>query len=105
MDGRASMSNQVDHGEGVVGAEAVVGDIRSGAVRRCDDLVGIVADGHAGDNLERGWVDDAEGVVVLGEDEQRWRRRGLARRARAEADGARTSEHELRSAKSDSGLS
>ena len=72
------MPNQVEHGECVVGAEAIVRDIGGGAVRRCDDLVGILADGHAGDHLERGWVDDAERVVVLGEDEQRGAGRGLA---------------------------
>ena len=84
--GQSAMSNQVDHRQRVVCPEAVVGDIRSGAVRRCDDLVGIVAHWHARDDLERGWVDDAESVVVLGKDKQRRARRSLATENDAEAD-------------------
>src|ERR1700744_2132258 len=60
-------SGQIDFGEGVVGAESVVGDVCRPAVGGCDDLMGIVADGHAGHDLERGGIDAAEGLRLLGD--------------------------------------
>jgi hypothetical protein len=40
------------------------------AVSGGDDLVRIVADGDFGDDVEAGWIDNSEGAIVLGEDQQ-----------------------------------
>ena len=64
------MVDEVEDGEGVEGAEAVVGDVGSGAVGGGDDLVWVVADGEFVEDLEGVGVDDGEGVVVLGEGEE-----------------------------------
>jgi hypothetical protein len=60
-----------EDGYGVEGAEAVVGDVGGGAVGGGDDLVRVGADGEFVENLEGGGVDYGEGVVVLGESEER----------------------------------
>jgi hypothetical protein len=64
----------------VEGAGAVVGDVGCGAVGGGDDLVGVWADGEFVEDLEGGGVDYGEGVVALGESEER----GLGGRGKGE---------------------
>lgn len=63
--GKGGLVDEIDDGKGVVRAEAVVRDEGSGAVGGGDDLVGVVADGDAGEDLEGGGIDDGEGVGSL----------------------------------------
>ena len=69
--------HEVDDGDGVEAAEAVVGDVGGAAIGGGGHFMRIVADGRAGDHLESGRIDDGYGVVLLGEDEERGGRRGL----------------------------
>lgn len=78
IDGRQSgLMDEVDSGEGVEGAKAVVRDVRGGAVGGGDDFVGIMADGDASEDLEGGGVDDGQGLGALGEHQQRLAGRAL----------------------------
>ena len=65
--GESCVMDEVEDREGMVGAEAVVGDVGGGAVGGGDDLVGVGAYGEGVEDFEGGGVDDGEGVVVLGE--------------------------------------
>jgi hypothetical protein len=70
-EGERFVVDEVDDGEGVVGSAAVVGDVGGGAVGGGDDLVGVLTDGGFGDDLEGCGVDYGEGVVLLGENQER----------------------------------
>ena len=65
------LADEVDHGKRMECAEAVIGNVSRVAVGGGDDFVGIIADGNARDNLQGCGVHDGEGVVLLGENEQR----------------------------------
>jgi hypothetical protein len=72
IDGRQRrLRGQVDHGQRVVSATAVIRHVSELAVRRRDDLVRIVTHGDARDDLERGGVHDREHLVVLREHQKR----------------------------------
>jgi len=62
------LRDEIDDGECVECAGAVVGDVGGFAVGRGDDFVRVVANRGFGDNLESSGIDDGEGVVVFGED-------------------------------------
>jgi hypothetical protein len=72
IDGRQRHpGDEVDDGEGVEGAEAVIRNVGCFAIGGGDDFVGVVTDGDAGDDVQVGGIDDGEGVVLLGEGEER----------------------------------
>ena len=78
--------DQIDDAEGVEGAEAVVRNVSGGAIGRSDDFVRVIADGDFRDYLQRRRIDDGEGVVTLGESEQRILWRSLSGKCRGKSD-------------------
>ena len=68
--GKSGVVDEVEDGEGVEGAAAVVGDVGGGAVGGGDDFVGVGAYGEGVEDFEGGGVDDGESVVVLAEGEE-----------------------------------
>ena len=78
------LSDEVDDGERVVGAETVIRNVGARAVGRGDDFMRIVADGNDSKDLQCCGVDDGESVILLGKREQAGLSGGLrAKKARA----------------------
>jgi hypothetical protein len=87
IDGRQRLlSDEIDDREGVVTPASVIGDVSRLAIGGGDDFVRIFEDRNFSDYLERGWVDDGERSIALGERKQRRLRRGLGAGGGNESD-------------------
>jgi len=72
IDGRERLlRKEIDDGDGVIGAKAVIGDIGGFAVGGGDDFVRIFADGDARNDVQACGIDDRKGVIGLGQRQKR----------------------------------
>jgi hypothetical protein len=70
-DRQVFLVEQIDLGDGVQGAAAVIGDVGRFSVGRGDHFMRIGAGGNAANDRQCFGIDDGHGLIVFGEHEKR----------------------------------
>ena len=74
---KSFLVGEIEHGERVIRAAAVVRYVGGRTVGGSNDFVRIVADGKFAEDFESCGIDDGQGVIGFGQDEEGFARNGL----------------------------